>query len=236
MPLAMNRSEIASIATAGVAILFHIASIASHAVSQDEDYIDDYNDKYYDEHGHWDYFMNPAGWAAIILGSLALILWIIATPVAFMAGRGYLSRRGTSGRRITGWSIAAWVIYGFNTFSGVGAVIAGAAGGEPSLAWNILLLFWALVQFSFMITFAELARRSNEPAMTNVALPQPCYPTQVPAARAERFEPVVEKFIEKVPMSDGSYATKITTTTTHPDGSKTVEVTTEEQEVKVDRW
>ena len=229
MPSAMNCSEIASIAIAGVAILIHIASIAAHAISIDEDYHDEFDEEYYDVA-----IRNPAGWASMGLGAGAFSFWIIATPVAFVAGRGYLSRRGTSGRRIIGWSIAAWVIYGLNVFSGFGVVIVGATVGDPSLAWNILLLFWALVQFSFMITFAELARRSNGPAMTDAALPRPYYPTQVPSARAK----LVEKCIEKVQKSDGSYATKTTTTTTHPDGSKTVEITTDAQEhdVKVDRW
>ena len=236
-PSAINGRYITALSLAGIAFLFHLGSIISHAVANDDDYEYAWEEKYYHKHGDYDYTFTPAGWAALILGTIALILWIIATPIAFCAGRMYLSLRGVRARATVGFAIAAWIIYGLNTINGivlVWKVIAESAtkfdDGTP-VGWNVAVLIWALIEFLLMLTYVELARRKNEaetapaqPYSPHEPVAQP-YAPQMPVAEAEPVQQNVKEVVANIQKPDGSWVTKSTKTTIHPDGSKTVLIT-----------
>jgi len=240
-PSPISGRYIAAMVMFGLTFLVHLASVISHAVANDEDYIDDWEDEYYKEYGDYDYIFTDAGWAAIILGTIAIILWIIDTPLAFCAGKKYLSERHVRGAYVNVFAIVSWVIYGLNTIDGVSLILYGIVCGtsdddcDVPTGWNAVLLVLAVIQFSLMITYVELARRKYEAGPQQVATAQPpylqhVYPQPLTAGAESAKQETVDKVIEEVRMPDGSWMTKITKTTRHPDGSKTVETTKKPRE------
>ena len=220
---------ITTLAIAGIVFLVHLGSIISHAIANSKDYIDDYARQYYEKYGDYGYILLPAGWAALMLSFIALILWVIAYPVAYCAAQMYLLACGVRSGGIIGWMIAAWIIYGLNTLSGIiliiTAIVVSADDDDEMdvpIRWNVALFIWALIGFSLMLTYVELARCKNMMGMAPVLHLYPQVPT---APLVEPAKQYVKETVEDIHNPNGSMVTKTTKMMTFPDGSKMVEIT-----------
>ena len=167
--------ETASIILFIFATLLGIGSFASTVVAEknDDDYYS-YDDDYY-----------VAATSAFSLGSISLILAIVAVPLAFVAARAYLRTRQTamvgasspdaSGRPAAGWPIAAWIVYGFVILNGGCALSVGAVGGAVPSGWVAGMVLLLALGWGLMVTYTELARRQTSTTRTGTtsAVPTP---------------------------------------------------------------
>ena len=185
-PSKCSCMEITSIILFSCAILLGIGSFASTVVAEktDDDYYnydDDYND--------------GATISAISLGTISMILAIVAVPLAFVAARAYLRTRqkvmvgasyaDASGRPAAGWTIAAWIVYGIVILNGVCALIVGAVGGTVPSSWVAAMVLLLVLGWGLMVTYAELARRRTRTTSTSTTSVVPTTDDNATAVQAE---------------------------------------------------
>lgn len=219
-PSRCSCAEIASIIVFVFAFLIGIGSFSATVVAWDDDYNDEYY--YYDDDE-----LTPAEIAAISLGAVSLILFIIAVPLAFAAGRAYLTSRNavssTNGVCLIGYSVAAWIIYGLGIIDGIAALAVGASpDGEVGAGFVASVVFVLVIGWALMLTYAELARRRQGEAIAHVEAQPPLY--TVPATTA-KAEPPGGRRIETKMVQHPDGTKTVTKTTFEADGSKVVEIT-----------
>jgi len=203
-----NYLEIASIILISFSLIFGISVICTIAAALEESYDEKYEDS-----------LSPVEVACYVTGAICTILAAIATPLACCSARKH-QRGRTDGQSGTSkvWMIASWVLYGIMWINSLSLIGTGAAGGDIQVGWVVAFVFWAIVGWALMITYAELVRRKN--GVSNIS-----------PSRGAPFTADVEGYpmtmgqtiIEEVIHEDGSKT--VTKTTTYRNGSKKVEIT-----------
>jgi len=116
---------------------------------------------------------------AYLTGAVFLVFTLIATPLAYLAARKYLSLRGTLlSQRISRCMKASWIIYTFVVLMGIISVAF-----VDSNAFAVCVFLLALIGWVLMMVCTEFARRtcSSSAAQNEVSglPPEWCGPNRV---------------------------------------------------------
>ena len=148
-PESFNSLSIAAICLAVSLWIFGITATALTAVANE-----DYDNYYY----------SPTQAGALAMGAIAILCFLIATPLQCCATQSYFRKRvGGVVKPNTCLNITAWVLYGLCTINGLALIDIGVANEwyYVSPLWVIVTVIWGFVPWLLMFLDSERVRKSD---------------------------------------------------------------------------